>query len=192
MGIAERVPVLRVLGMDPAFRAFGLCVADVALDTLEVTVRELHLVRTRNEGGKQVRKSSDDLRRARELADVMTTYARRATIAISEVPSGAQSARAAWSLGCALGVLAGCPIPLIEVSPAEVKRASVGSDRATKRQMIEWAAELHPDAGWLTRKQRGETRLVDINEHLADAVAAIHAGVQTPQFRQAAAIARAC
>lgn len=44
--------------------------------------------------------------------------------------------------------------------------------------------EKHPKAPWLRRKQSGQDVLVNKNEHLADAVAAIHTGMQTDQFRQ--------
>lgn len=45
--------------------------------------------------------------------------------------------------------------------------------------------EKHPKAPWLRRKQSGQDVLVNKNEHLADAVAAIHTGMQTDQFRRA-------
>ena len=46
--------------------------------------------------------------------------------------------------------------------------------------------EKHPKAPWLRRKQSGQDVLVNKNEHLADAVAAIHTGMQTDQFRRCA------
>ena len=46
--------------------------------------------------------------------------------------------------------------------------------------MIAWATGVYPDAPW----KRHGGRVTDDNEHLADAVAIAHAGVQTPEFRK--------
>ncbi len=118
----------------------------------------------------------------------MEFHAEGCAVAISEVPSGAQSARAAFMLGSVVGVLASCPVPLIQVSPIEVKKATVGKKTASKQEMIDWAVARYPDLPWLRRKSRGELVLVNKNEHLADAVATLHCGVQSVQFAQLRAL----
>ncbi|EPY0084352.1 hypothetical protein ACW66H_003979, partial [Shigella sonnei] len=61
----------------------------------------------------------------------------------------------------------------------------VGNKLTTsKEEIIQWATKKHSKAPWLRRKQSGQDVLVNKNEHLADAVAAIHTGMQTDQFRQ--------
>lgn len=85
------------------------------------------------------------------------------------------------SNGICLGVLAACSIPVIQVSPLETKLASVGHKTASKADMIAWASNLYPDADWLSCRGR----LIASNEHLADATAIVHAGVRTPELRQA-------
>jgi len=171
-----------LVGIDAAFSNMGF--ARMQFDSNEKPMQNLlslHLESTEGQHKKEVRKSSDDLRRARQLYLTMCRQCEGALFAIAEVPSGSQSSRASWSLGIAVGVLASCPITLLQVSQLEVKMASVGKKTASKDEMIEWAMSRYPHAGWLLHKGRP----VKANEHLADAVAIIHAGMQTDTFRLA-------
>jgi hypothetical protein len=176
-----------VIGVDAAFANMGLTRARLDIDFISGQVKidclDLKLVSTGGEDRKVVRKSSDDLRRAKELQKALTSYAAGASFAFVEVPTGSQSAAAARSLGIAVGVLASCPIPIIEVSPMEVKIAVSGDRKiqATKEAVITWAVHKWPAAPWL-RVKGG--RITKNNEHLADALATIAAGVVTPEFRQ--------
>lgn len=171
---------LIILGIDAAFSSMGL--ARMFVESRGghiVDVQSLRLVCTEGQHKKEVRKSSDDLRRACELRAALIKESQGALIAMAEVPSGSQSSRASWSLGIAVGILAGCPIPLVQVSQLEVKLASVGKRTASKDEMIEWARSLYPHANWLTHRGK----LTKSNEHLADAIATVHAGVRTDAFR---------
>jgi Holliday junction resolvasome RuvABC endonuclease subunit len=108
--------------------------------------------------------------------------AKAAKVIFVEVPVGSQSARAMASYGICVGILGAIRaegIPLIEVPPSEVKLAFVGDKNALKQQMLEQAISLHPDANF--PRQRG--RIVGKAEYVADAIAAIHAGVNTLMFQ---------
>lgn len=179
---------INVLGIDPSFRNWGMAHGIIHLPSLNIEIKHLQLVGTESRAGKDVRKNSDDLRCARELRGGMMLGCMGKAIAIAEVPVGSQSSRASWSLGIALGVLGACPIPLIEVTPTEVKLATVGTKTASKGEMIEWATTRYPDLNWLTKKVKGKVTFTNANEHLADAIAAIHAGVKTEQFKLTAAM----
>ena len=79
--------------------------------------------------------------------------------------------------------------PLIEVTPTEAKKASVGRATATKDEIIDWAFKKYPNLNWLKSAQsKRPSKLTDANEHLADAIAVGHAGVKTSEFRAAAAM----
>jgi hypothetical protein len=178
---------IHVVGLDVAFANFGMARAKINTDVdqnLYVGVTDLKLLSTTGMDKKVVRKSSDDLRRAREILIPFQTFCMPATIAFAEVPHGSQSSRASWSLGISVGILAACPVPVIQVSALEVKKATVGKKNATKDEMIEWAVNAHPDAPWL----RNKGKLVLANEHLADAVATIHAGMNTDEFKRLVAL----
>ena len=176
---------IRIIGCDPAIRNFGFAIAMLNPETMEFRIEDLVLVKTEDEAGKQVRKNSDDIRRAKMLYDGMAAICKGASFMIAEVPVGSQSARAMASYGICCGVLAACPVPLVQVNPTEVKLAAVGSKHAAKEEMIEWATGKFPDAPWRMRKSKGVMVPTNDNEHLADAVAAIHAGLQTSQVRTA-------
>lgn len=181
---------LTIIGCDPSLKGWGLAKLVVnirALSTLaepEAEVIDLRLISTEKSGGKQVRAASDDLRRAHELHAGFHSFCRGAAIVMAEIPSGTQSARGAMSNGICLGVLASSPLPIIQVAPLETKLATVGSKTATKPEMIAWATARFPKANWL--RHRGS--ITAANEHLADAVAVVMAGLMTPEFKAAAAM----
>lgn len=185
--------VIRVLGVDPALRNFGFAVATVDIDENKILdVQELELIKTEDDAGKKVRRNSDDLRRARQHVKAMWRQSdpKNVSIAFVEVPVGSQSARAMASYGVCIGVLASCRCGMIEVTPTEVKVNAVGTKTATKEEMIEWAHGNWPDAPWLTRMSAGNKVLKNENEHLADAIGAINAGLQTQQWEQAKSFLR--
>lgn len=182
---------IRILGIDPALQNTGMALAEYDLETGDLQVTSLYLAQTRpGKDGKVVRKSSDDMARARSIiAEIKRVIAiHKPIFGVAEIPTGCQSSRGSFSNGVCCGVLAGVPLTLIEVSPTEVKLASAGTKTASKAQMIEWAVAKWPDAGWHTKKQKGVVSLVADNEHMADACAAIAAGILTPQFSQAVAM----
>tara|TARA_B100002049_G_scaffold224722_2_gene196223 strand:+ start:35 stop:622 length:588 start_codon:yes stop_codon:yes gene_type:complete len=182
--------IIKVVGIDMALANVGLVFADVDLHDGAVVIRQMDLVKTAKTKSKQVRASSDNLQRARQIHGALNAACAQCHLAIAEVPTGGQSASTARAFGIATGLLATLPIPLIEVDQKEVKLASVGKKTASKEEMISWATELHPSAPWLVRKLKGKQVLMNDNEHLADAVAVIYAGIRTAQYAQAVAMMR--
>jgi len=185
---------IKAVGIDAAFANMGFAHVNIDRGGL-VTCTGLKLISTEGKSdGKGVRKSSTELRRARELHDAMVAECLGNVIAFVEVPSGSQSASAARSLGIAVGVLSGCPVPIIEVSPMEVKIAVTGDRKikATKEDVINWAVKRWPDAGWILHERNGKTwkkgDLQNCNEHLADALATIAAGIATQEFKRLIAL----
>lgn len=182
---------IKIVGIDPSLNNFGLAKVTLDIESMTFAVDDLALVKTATENGRTVRKNSDDIRRAKLLHDGMIKACDGAFIAMVEVPVGSQSARAMASYGVCCGVLAACPIPMIQLNPTEVKLAGYGNKTATKHEMIEWATNKYPDANWLTQNRKGARCFIDANEHLADALGAIEAGIRTDQFRQLVAMFRA-
>jgi Holliday junction resolvasome RuvABC endonuclease subunit len=191
---------LKLVGLDPSLTHTGIAIMEYDTDTGTLGTPELRLIVTEKLKGKQVRQNSDDVRRVREIIKGMHEACNGALFAVSEVPSGAQSSRAAFAFGMVIGMLGGLPVPLIQVSPLEVKMAAVGHRQASKEEMIEWASTKHPNANWIRHEKNGRVKtnlgfkewkvgdLVNDNEHLADAVAVCEAGMLTDQFKQAVAM----
>lgn len=181
--------IIRGVGIDAAYANMGFARVEVNIaggapvGPHSVRCTDLILASTVPEDRKTVRRSSDHLRRARELQHHLTQACLGASFAFVEVPSGAQNANAAFGFGVAVGVLASCQVPVIEVNPMEVKEAVLGfrsKKGATKEQIIAWAVARWPSAPWL----RHGGKIVQKNEHLADALAAVVAGITSPAFKQ--------
>lgn len=184
---------IKAVGIDAAFANMGF--AQVVLTMVEghvdILCQDLRLVHTTADDKKVVRKSSIELSRARELHDALLQQCDGMTLAFAEVPSGSQSASAARSLGIAVGVLAACPIPLIEVSPMEVKDVITGGNRkrkVSKAEIIASCVKMWPHAPWLRLGGKPGERILNDNEHLADALVTIRAGIATPEFKRLMAI----
>lgn len=172
-----------VVGFDPSLQNWGMAESQLDLTTGILDTPVLSLVCTEGDKNKQVRVNSSDLARANDLATAAIQAAKKAKVVFVEIPVGSQSARSMASYGICIGILGSIRsmgIPLIEVNPTEVKKAFTGNKNATKADMISKALELYPDANYKYFKGK----VVDKTEHMADAIATIHAGVLTPTFQQ--------
>lgn len=167
-----------------------MALAKVDIDTLEIEPFDLKLVQTEKDASKQVRKGSDNYRCGREIMGAMKAWELRATLVAAEIPAGAQSAIAANQLGISLGILCALKDWPIEVSAQQAKVAATGQKIASKAAMIDWATTRWPNLPWLRMGNKSTGRILNDNEHLADALAVICAAVQTPQFNQAATFMR--
>ena len=179
---------LRVVGMDPSLRNWGIAVGIYSPETGRIQINRLGLTNPILPAGKQVRQNSADLASAHQLFEGAVNAARNADAVFVEVPVGSQSARAMASYGICVGVLGALRAtgtPFFEVTPTEVKLAGFGKKTATKQQMIDWATKAHPEAGWPIYRRNGVELISESQaEHQADAVAAIHAGIASQPFQQ--------
>ena len=180
---------IKVVGFDPSLRNWGVAIASVEPGNPEsLYLEEVALINPTLPKGKQTRQNSLDLEAAKQLCAGAISAAQGAHAIFVEVPVGSQSARAMASYGVCVGVLGSLRasgIPLIEVTPTEVKLSGAGKATATKMEMIEWAMNKHPEANWPTYKQKGQLLVTtSIAEHQADATAAIYAGLASNTFKQ--------
>lgn len=171
-----------VVGFDPSLRNWGIAESILDLQTGYLETPILSLVQPKDMEGKQVRQNSSDIFLAEQLAKPVFEVAKKAKVIFVEVPVGSQSARAMASYGICLGILGSVKalgIPFIEVTPTEVKKCFTGNKLATKEMMIAKAVELYPEANFPRHRKEVSGKA----EHLADAIAAIHAGVNTSVFQ---------
>lgn len=174
--------IIPVSGHDPSLTHWGTAEGMLCLDTGMLTNVTVGMAITAKGKNKQVRANSDDLRRAEDLAEHAFAVGRRSRVSFGEFPVGSQSANAMKSCGVAFGIGASMRangIIVIEVTAKASKKVMTGDPEASKAKMIAAAMELYPDAGW--KYHHG--KLTNDNEHMADAIAAIHAGVITPEFQ---------
>jgi len=170
--------------MDPSITNFGYALAEVDTTSGAIEILQLSLQKTEPNTQKTVRKNSEDLERCRQQVSHMRTMAKYAHMVCVEIPVGSQSARAMASYGFCIGILASLDIPMIQVTPNQVKRAAVGTKTASKAEMIKWAMAKYPHKDWHLKKGKP----LGCNEHMADAIAAIEAGIATSDYANAIAM----
>lgn len=179
---------IRVVGFDPSLNNWGIATGSYDTVTGIVAITSLAVTQPEVPSGKRVRQNSKDIAVANQLATAAMLAAEYAEAIFVEVPVGSQTARAMASYGVCVGILGALRadhVPFYEVNPIEVKLISVGSKTATKNQMIDWATEKHPYAPWPRRIINGQKSLITSKaEHMADAIAAIYAGIATAEFQQ--------
>jgi Holliday junction resolvasome RuvABC endonuclease subunit len=173
-----------IVGIDPSLSNFGLAKGILDTDSGTFLLQDLLLQSTKPNKAKQQRVSNDDFNRAKLLSTATMSFIKGADIIIAELPIGGQNSRSAISYGMSIGIVASLQKPVIQVEPIEVKLHATGNKNASKADMIKWAVAQYPDADWLTHKKNGVTCISAANEHLADAVAVIHAGVRSDTFQQ--------
>lgn len=192
-----------MLGIDPGLSNTGFAVAEVDLNSQRIVkTLELGTIVTERQTTKTIRRTSDDLRRARkihrELKDVVERYA--ITVAACEMQSTTPYKRISLNFGITLGVVASFDFYLVEMLARDVKKAVTGDRDAPKEKVIRWALETtrHDDVTWPTSARQNR---MDLNfrsrhvtlgaEHQADALAVIHAALQSEQMRDLRSLQRA-
>lgn len=177
---------IRIIGIDPSLRSTGIAKGWLDIDSMEWEVDEVKLIKTEKSKIKGIRKSLDDYLRARILYEGVSEAEEKALLAFVEMPIGSQSADAMKSYGVCIATIASLDIPVIQVTPAQVKSYATGDKLALKEEMIAWATEKFPDINWL----RQGKRLIGANEHLADACGAINAGMEQEDLQAWVAMQR--
>lgn len=171
--------MIRLVGMDPSLRNWGVAIADYEPVTQLMHLREVGTLCPILSTGKQVRQNSLDIESAYQLYQGAVKACQGAHAIFVECPVGSKSARAMASYGlCAgvLGALRANHLPFFEVTATEVKLAGAGTKTASKDDMIQWAKDKHPNAPWAHSLAKAE--------HQADALAVIYAGLASNPFRQ--------
>jgi Holliday junction resolvasome RuvABC endonuclease subunit len=179
---------IKIAGLDGSLRNFGIAKMEYDIGSGALSVLDLKLIETEKEQTKKMRASSDTFERAKKLAAEANEFTKDCIITFAEVPFGGKSYDAVLGFGIVIGIYAGLDVVPEEVAPAQTKIAAVGTRTASKEEMIHWAFNLYPDAPWLTTKRGGVMVPTQKNEHLADGVGVVHAGIKLPSFRQAVQI----
>lgn len=175
---------ITIAGLDPSLQNFGMVKGTLDLESGVLSNLQLLLNETKPDNkNKSVRKNSHDLERARSHFEALKQFLLDVDLVCVEIPVGSKSARSMTSYGICIGLLASIEIPMIQVTPTEVKVAATGSKTASKMDMVSWAFDQFPQAPWLVKTRNGVQELVAKNEHLADGLATIYAGVKTDEFK---------
>lgn len=180
---------ISVMGLDGSLANFGIAVAIVDSDTSKIIeVKDLVLSKTKKDS--KLKRADDDFARFQQHWGVVKDIATKNNVNImfGEIPSGAQDARASFAFGGVTSMLSGLSTyyDLSVVTPAQVKVAATGNKFADKEDVIAAMYKLYPNAPWITGKKANAMDittpsglyLTNANEHLADAVAVVIAGLK--------------
>lgn len=173
---------ISVCGFDPSMRNWGIAIGEYNVASSDIVINNLDLIQPVLPTGKQTRQNSLDIETSFQLFTGAYEACKSSQFIFAEIPAGSQSSRAMCAYGICAGVIGSLKasnLPIVEVTPIEVKMASVRSKTATKQEMIAWATEQHPEAPW---PMHGNKITAAKAEHMADAIAAIYAGIKTPVF----------
>lgn len=167
-----------VVTIDPSLS--NTCLTAIKYENGEAIVIDSVTIHTEKSKNKKIRASSDLIERCVDLYRGSYQFVDKwsPNVIFAETPSGSQSASSLKSYAVSCFLLASLPERCLEVTPAEVKKASVGKATASKEEMIEWAFEKHPEAPWLIRNGAPLKK----QEHLADSIAVFYAGMKTKEF----------
>lgn len=180
---------MRILGFDPSMRNWGIAKAAYSPDT-GIQIDSINVIQPDVTKCKSVRVNSRDLQIATILCSEIAIVIEQVKphIVFAEIPIGSQSARSMAGYGMCIGILSSLRatgVTIYEVTPTEVKLATVGTKTATKSQMITWAYDTYPGINWPMYKKGGLSCVCESKaEHMADAIATIHAGINSSEFKQ--------
>lgn len=166
-----------IIGIDPGLANCGM--AAVRLHKFGEELLAVKVVTTVKSDKKlDVRASSDDVRRAQELAgDLVAFCAAHPPMAFAvEAMSFPRNSSSAAKLGMCWGVISATAhargIPVLQASPQQIKLALCGVKSASKAEVMAAVEVAHPEIFW--PKPRS------LWEHAADAVGAVHGCLDSP------------
>jgi crossover junction endodeoxyribonuclease RuvC len=176
--------VALALGIDPGFASLGYALVDVSVS--EVVVGSLGVITTEKSNKKQnVLASSDNLRRARELARLLQPLVQEAGVICVEAMSFPRNASAAAKVAMSWGVLA-ClselsDVPIVQVSPKELKQAVCGDATASKEKVAEALDRRFARSFGAELVGRGVAK--SLHEHAYDALGTVVASLSSEVLR---------
>lgn len=171
---------MKFLSIDPSFRNTGIVWGEI-VNKATLRPEDYELVRTEKSKGIPVMVDSID--RAQILYRRLQYHVHRfqPDVCFAEVPTGSQSAAAMKGVGISLGLIATLHPRAIVVSPQQLKKICAGSNKASKEDIMRWAADQFPDFPFEMRKGK---MVVTRMEHICDALGAAYAGLQTAEFQK--------
>jgi crossover junction endodeoxyribonuclease RuvC len=160
-------------GVDPGFANLGYTL----YDSQEDKILSSGVIRTKKDQSKRAREDNAD-RFAYLLQEFSTVMPSEIDFLFVEGMSQPRDSRAAWKLALGWGVvLAWCyqnNIPLIQITPTDIKYGVTGSRTASKQEVIRHIRKRRKDVTW----PKATTK----HEHVADAVGALLVGMKDPRF----------
>lgn len=167
---------MRVLGLDETLNNMGLAWGHLnKKNRLEIVGIDLFTTTASRKN-----RALGDAKRIRYLFNKLRPYVQKTDLVCAELVGGGQSYRAAFSLAVGLTLAVAHDKPVKLVKPKDVKMQVLPG--ATKAQIIKWAVQKYPHLNWRYSKRDGQSITIKGNEHMADAIAIVHAALYGNSF----------
>jgi len=165
----KRSQAVKIVGIDPALRNTGIVSADLINNDIKINYVKLIETTTLNEKPKAV----DDYKRINFIYNNLRLIIDNHDLIIAEFPIGSQSSRAMVSYATSISILACFNKPIIPVTPNDIKKY-IGIKNASKSDSINYVRQHYPNFPFILKNNK----ILNKNEHLADAMIAILAGIK--------------
>lgn len=177
---------VRVLGVDPGLANLGLAVLRLSSSSRSGTVELLRALKTKPpQKRRRLLQADADADRLRYLLGCIreTMEEHRPAVVVYEAPVGGRSARGVKSLAYVVGSLVTLcderSLPLLSVSPTDVKVEATGIRNASKEAVVEAMRKRFPSDCWADV-------LPSAVDHAADALAAAASALRSDAVLMAA------
>lgn len=164
---------VKIVGIDPALRNTGVVSVDYFDNDIKINYARLIVT----ESEKIKPKSIDDYKRINFIYTNLKPIIDKHDLIIAEFPIGSQSSRAMVSYAASISMLACFNKPIIPVTPNDIK-TYIGIKNASKSDSIEFVRQHYPDFPFILNGNK----ILNKNEHLADAFIALLAGIKKPEM----------
>ena len=159
---------IKVVGLDPSFRNWGVAVMSYSLST-GLILEDVDVIKTKPQKSK-LRKSVQDLNDSKTLINGVYELVEDADVVVIELPHGSQSAAAMKSYGICIALcacLTRLDIKFIYKTALDVKKV-VGAKDTTKHEIVSWVEQKHPNK---------LSKYMNSAEHQADATVVVHSAI---------------
>lgn len=160
---------IHALALDPSFRNTGWVIMRMGKTDTPIAAG---VIRTKK-STKKVYAGVDNYRCSQELAralsDLIDRY--KPSVVVAEAQAGSKNSRAAQLMGMGWGVISCVTflkhVPVVQATPASVKKLVAGSNKASKKQIEDVVITRFPAIVPLAKKVKPKS----LHEHIYDALA---------------------
>jgi hypothetical protein len=178
--------IIKLMGHDPAFRNWGMALALYDTQLKQLTLTGLDIAQSKIDKSVSTRKNSKDVEVADFTVRRIMPHIKDTQISFIEMPVGSKYPNYMLSYGYCCGIagtLRAQGNSIIEVHSQDIKEILTGSRTASKDEVIIACMKAYPHLDWPMQTKKGVTTYIKGKaEHMADAVGAIRAGLETKEF----------
>ena len=178
---------MHLIGLDIAFTNTGMVSVHIGDDNEPILNSCMVIETSKNETSERVSSTLDNLQRAQKIhAAIKEMFDEaRPDLVVVESMSWPRNASSATKMAMSWGAIAPLlgEIPIIEVSPQDIKLVVAGSKSASKEQVQHGVLHLIPSSAWVRDVVETQIRKASLREHCYDALGAVLAAQRTEKYR---------